>query len=214
MDDQLAKPRPLSRIQLRNKSRILDSALDVFASRGFHGATIDQIADGAGMSKANVLYYFRRKREIHAAVLARTLELWLEPLDRIDSEGDPVEEIWQYARAKLVLSRESPQASRVFANEVLQGAETLQGYVMTNAFDVVERKCQIVREWIDAGRLAPVDPVHLILMIWAITQHYADFYPQVRVLIPSDEATIYAGAEETLRLLVTRGLSVSAADPV
>lgn len=40
---------------------------------------------------------------------------------------------------------------------------------------LVDEKSAIVSGWIDRGKLAPVDPQHLIFMIWATTQHYADF---------------------------------------
>ena len=60
-----AKARPLTRIQREKQDVILEAALEVFAVHGFRGSTIDQIADVAGMSKPNLLYYFSRKEEIH-----------------------------------------------------------------------------------------------------------------------------------------------------
>ena len=138
-------PKPRTRIQKRNEARILDAALEVFSAHGFHGATIDRIAQGAGMSKPNVLYYFRTKRDIHAAVLQRTLVIWLEPLERLDPDGDPIEEIWRYAAVKLRLSREAPLASKLFANEMLLGAQTIQSFLDTELRELVERKCAVVR---------------------------------------------------------------------
>ena len=52
------KPKPKTRIQREKQDIILDAALNVFSLHGFRGATIDQIADAAGMSKPNLLYYF------------------------------------------------------------------------------------------------------------------------------------------------------------
>jgi len=199
--------RPRTRIQRRNEERILDAALEVFSVLGFHGATIDRIASGAGMSKPNVLYYFRTKRDIHAAVLERTLALWLEPLEGLDPAGEPIEEIWRYAAAKLRLSREAPLASRLFANEILQGAQTIQSFLRIELAEQVNRKCAVIRAWIDAGRLAPIEPLHLVFTIWAVTQHYADFAPQIDALHDGDEDALHAGAERTLKLLLTRGLA-------
>ena len=199
-------PKPRTRIQKRNEARILDAALEVFSAHGFHGATIDRIAQGAGMSKPNVLYYFRTKRDIHAAVLQRTLVIWLEPLERLDPDGDPIEEIWRYAAVKLRLSREAPLASKLFADEMLQGAQTIQSFLDTELRELVERKCAVVQGWIDAGRIGRVEPLHLLFVVWSVTQHYADFAPQIDALHDGDEDALYGGAERTLRLLLTRGL--------
>lgn len=203
-------PKPRTRIQRRNEARILDAALEVFSAYGFHGSTIDRIANGAGMSKPNVLYYFNTKRDIHAAVLQRTLGLWLEPLERLDPDGDPIEEIWRYTAVKLRLSREAPLASRLFANEILQGAETIQAFLDTELSDLVERKCAVMQAWIDDGHLARVEPLHLLFVIWSVTQHYADFAPQIEALHDGDEDALYTDAERTLRLLLTRGLDPEA----
>jgi len=72
-----------------NVQRILDAALAVFATEGFAGARIDAIAARAGLSKPNLLYYFRTKQELYLAALRRTLDTWLVPLARIEADSDP-----------------------------------------------------------------------------------------------------------------------------
>jgi TetR/AcrR family transcriptional regulator len=172
-----------TRIQLRNEARILDAAQEVFATYGYHGATIDEVADRAGISKPNLHYYFKRKRDLYLAVLRRTLEIWLVPLRELDRTGDPAEEIGNYIAHKVQLSQRFPAASRVFANEIVQGAPFLKGYLQTDLRKVVERKAAVIQHWIDEGKLAPIDPYHLIFLIWAATQHYADFTPQIKAVM-------------------------------
>ena len=172
-----------TRIQLRNEERILDAAQEVFATYGYQGATIDEVAHRAGISKPNLHYYFKRKRDLYLAVLRRTLEIWLVPLRELDRTGDPEEEIGNYIAHKVQLSRRFPAASRVFANEIVQGAPFLKGYLQTDLRKVVERKAAVIQHWIDEGKLAPIDPYHLIFLIWAATQHYADFIPQVKAVM-------------------------------
>src|SRR5260221_4720506 len=87
------KTRKRTRIQVANEERILDAALEVFSTYGFRGATVDQIAARAGMTKPNLLYYFRRKTDIYLAVLNRTHEMWLQPLEALSADGDPAEQI-------------------------------------------------------------------------------------------------------------------------
>src|SRR5215212_9223618 len=111
-----------TRIQTQNEQLILDAALEVFSAYGFRGSTVDQIASKCGLSKPNLLYYFRRKEDIYVALLEHTLTDWLEPLRTLDAAGDPIEELSRYIRAKVRMSRDNPKASRLFANEILHGA--------------------------------------------------------------------------------------------
>ncbi len=175
-----------TRIQGINRGIILDAALDVFSTYGFRGSTIDQIAEKAGMSKPNLLYYFPRKEDIYVTVLEKTLEDWLTPFRNIDPDGDPVEELRKYTVSKLQMSASQPASSRLFANEILHGAPAIQEFLKTHLKRLVDEKAGVIRQWIDEGRLAPVDPYHLIFMIWATTQHYADFDVQVRAILPEE----------------------------
>lgn len=199
-------PRKRTRIQVQNETRIIAAALDVFSSNGYRGSTVDQIALNAGMSKANVLYYFSSKDEIYSAVLNRTLSVWLDPLEQLDPTGDPIEEIWKYTSQKLQLSRDAPHASRLFANEILQGANTIQPFLQTTLKTLVAEKCLIIQAWIDEGKIAAVSPLHLIFLIWSSTQHYADFQLQINTLHDGDEEALFADAEHTLKRMICCGL--------
>ncbi len=174
---------PRTRIQERNRSAILDAALTQFSQRGFAGVTIDRIAAAAGLSKPNVLYYFASKQAIHQALLDDLLDLWLAPLRDLDPTGDPLDEILSYVARKLDLSRRYPKESRLFANEILQGAPHLGAVLGDDLAALVADKAAVIAGWSAQGRLAPVDPHHLIFSIWALTQHYADFDAQVRAVL-------------------------------
>lgn len=191
-----------TRIQRQNRKRILDAALEIFSSQGFRGATLDQIAQEAGLSKPNLLYYFDSKDAIHEALLGGLLANWLEPLRRLDPEGDPRAEILGYMHRKLAMSRQYPRESRLFANEVLQGAPRLADFIAGELKTLVDHSAEILRRWSAEGRIAPVDPHHLIFSIWALTQHYADFEAQIR-LIRTDRDPM-AGAESFLDMLYER----------
>ena len=179
------QPRPRTRIQARNQEAILDAALDVFSAQGFRGATLDQIADVAGLSKPNLLYYFASKEAIHQALLTRLLDAWLAPLRALDAGGDPVAEILGYVRRKLDLARDFPRESRLFANEILQGAPRIGHAIEGDLKRLVDEKCALLTGWMDAGLIARLQPQHLIFSIWALTQHYADFDVQVRAVLGS-----------------------------
>ena len=199
--------RPRSRIQQRNRELILDAALEVFSLHGFRGATLDQIAEVAGLSKPNLLYYFPSKEEVHKALLTGLLDTWLDPLRRMDPQGDPLAEIMGYVRRKLDLARDFPRESRLFANEILQGAPRMREAIEGDLRALVVEKSAILSRWMAEGRIARVDPVHLIFSIWALTQHYADFDVQVRaVLGPGHDP--FAEAGRFLETLFARLLAV------
>lgn len=186
MDQEVRKTRsgkPTTRIQAANRETILAAALPIFAAYGYRGSTIDQIAKSAGMSKPNLLYYFGRKEEIYAALLERTLTEWLAPLRVLERDGDPEAELRGYIAAKLRMTFEQPEASRLFANEILSGAPVIRPYLETELRALVEAKASVIAQWIGDGRIAPVDPVHLIFTIWATTQHYADFAVQIEAVL-------------------------------
>lgn len=175
-----------SRIQQRNRSLILDAALDVFSQHGYRGATLDQIADAAGLSKPNILYYFEGKEEIHVTLLNQLMETWLDPLVTLDPDGEPLREILSYVQRKLDMARDLPRESRLFAGEILQGAPRMEPHLRSGLQPLFDRKCKVIQAWMDQGHLNPVDPRHLIFSIWATTQHYADFATQVEVLLRED----------------------------
>lgn len=183
-----AKPRgkPITRIQREKRDVILEAALDVFSEKGFLGATIDQIAEAAGMSKPNLLYYFPRKEEIYKRLMTSMLDIWLAPLREIDSVGDPVPEIRSYIRRKLEMSRDFPRQSRLFAGEMLQGGSRIVDVLEGDLKALVDEKAKVLEGWMDAGKLRRTDPYHLIFAIWATTQHYADFDVQVRAVLGRD----------------------------
>lgn len=199
-------PRPKTRIQLRNSETILEAALDVFSSQGFRGATLDQIADVAGLSKPNLLYYFPSKEAIHQALLTRMLDTWLDPLRDIDPEGDAVAEVMGYVRRKLELSRDYPRESRLFAIEILQGAPRMRAAIEGELTTMVAEKAKVLIQWMDEGRIARMDPVHLLFSIWALTQHYADFEVQVRAVL-GEGHNPYAEAGVFLETLYARLLA-------
>jgi TetR/AcrR family transcriptional regulator len=196
-----------TRIQRAKTEAILEAALEVFSTHGFRGATLDQVAEAAGLSKPNLLYYFASKEEIHRVLLERLLDAWLEPLRRIDPAGDPLAEIDAYVRRKLEMSRDFPRESRLFANEVLQGAPRIAEALSGPLRALVDEKAAALRGWAAEGRIAPIDPHHLIFSIWAVTQHYADFDAQLRAVLGTADGARFEDAARFLSGLYARGLA-------
>lgn len=163
----------------RNERAILAAAERIFARHGYRGASLQAIAEQAGLPKSNVLYYMGSKRGLYVRLLERMMARWNALLDDISVEDDPAEVLEAFIRRKMQLSRHHPEGSRLFAAEVLGGAPFLQEYLRGELRDWVEARARVFAQWAERGLMDPVDPVWLIFLIWSSTQHYADFEAQV-----------------------------------
>jgi TetR/AcrR family transcriptional regulator len=174
------------KIRDRNLTNIINAAEEEFVHNGFRGASIQNIADRAGIPKANVHYYFKSKTNLYVAVLDNIITLWNDLLGEITVDDDPAEVLDRFIRKKVELSYTHPRASKLYAMEMIQGAPHLKGYIRTEMRQFVRRKAQIIEQWIELGRMDKVDPMHLIFLIWSSTQHYADF--DVKILTVMNRA--------------------------
>ncbi len=171
------------KIRDENINNILQAAEQIFVQNGFKGASIQAIADLAGIPKANVHYYFKNKANLYLAVLDNLLHLWNDFFDQVTEDDDPAEVLDAFIRKKVLLSYTHPRASKLFAMEMLQGAPHLKDYIRNNMRQWVRGKAKVIESWMAQGRMAKVDPVYLIFLIWSSTQHYADFDVQVLTIM-------------------------------
>lgn len=174
-----ATSKPASRIRQKNEETILKAAEDEFARHGFKGTSMNTIALNAGLPKANLHYYFTNKLGLYIAVLSNIIELWDSTFNTLRAEDDPAQALTRYIRAKMEFSRRQPLASRIFAMEIISGGECLSEYFSQDYRIWFAGRAAVFKTWIDAGKMDPVDPVHLIFLLWGSTQHYADFATQI-----------------------------------
>ncbi|PIV73823.1 MAG: TetR family transcriptional regulator [Rhodobacteraceae bacterium CG17_big_fil_post_rev_8_21_14_2_50_65_11] len=205
-----ARPQPLSRKDRRRESEklILRAAEKVFAEAGFGGATMQLIADVAGLPKANLHYYFPTKESLYRQVVESIFQNWLTAADVFDSAPGPVEGIGAYIDAKMEISRRYPDGSKVWASEVMHGAPVIQDYLETTLVDWTEGRMAVIQRWIDEGRMDPIDPRHLLYMLWATTQHYADFGHQIETLnggAPLSDAQ-WQAAKASVKAIILKGI--------
>ena len=166
-------------IRAQSQEKILFSAQEEFILNGYRGATVQSIADRAGLPKANVLYYFKNKENIYHAVLEQTLDMWDQGIGDIETDAGPKVAIEKFIEAKVKMSFNHPSASKIYAMEIIQGAQHLKEYARTYLRKWVREKAKLFQQWVDNGEMKDVDPVYLIFLIWSSTQHYADFETQV-----------------------------------
>lgn len=197
-----------SAVRAENERLILEAARDVFADYGFEGATTSRIAKIAGIPKANLHYYFPTKIDLYRRVIDDIFNIWLDAADSFDDCDDPVEAISRYIDKKMDISRQNPKGSKVWANEIIQRAPIIQDYLETTLKTWTESRAKIIKRWIDEGKIADVSPEYLLYMIWATTQHYADFGHQIQTLNGGEELSDeqFARAKTDMTNIVLRGI--------
>jgi TetR/AcrR family transcriptional regulator len=198
-------------IRRENERLILTAAEKVFAEAGFGGATMQLIADMAGLPKANLHYYFATKEDLYRRVVQEIFEIWLDAAASFDAASTPAEGIGAYIEAKMAISRRHPHGSKVWAAEVMQGAPVIQDYLETTLRDWTEGRARVIQRWIDEGKMAPVDPRHLLYMLWATTQHYADFGHQIETLNNGQPLTDrqWREATDSVKTIILRGVGLA-----
>ena len=171
--------KPAGRIRQKNEQVIIAAAEAEFAQHGFKGATMNNIAERAGLPKSNIHYYFKNKLQLYAEVLTNIIDLWDTAFNELDPEREPAEALRAYIRQKMQFSHDYPQASRVFAKEILSGAPRLQEFFNADYRDWFEQRTEVFRQWAAQGKIEAIAPEHIIFLIWSSTQHYADFGVQI-----------------------------------
>ncbi|GAW35231.1 HTH-type transcriptional regulator RutR [Roseovarius sp. A-2] len=208
---QANRPSRKHDIRQENERQILDAAEKVFAEAGFGGATMQLIADLAGLPKANLHYYFATKEALYRQVVQSIFQDWLKAADSFDAAPGPVEGIGAYIDAKMEISRRHPAGSKVWASEVMHRAPVIQDYLETTLVEWTEGRIRVIRRWIDEGKMDAIDPHHLLYMLWATTQHYADFGHQIETLNggnPLSEAQ-WQAAKASVTSIILRGIGAT-----
>ncbi|MDG1316309.1 MAG: TetR/AcrR family transcriptional regulator [Paracoccaceae bacterium] len=211
----VTQPRSMSKKDRRLESErmIMVAAEKVFAEAGFGGATMQLIADVAGLPKANLHYYFPTKEALYRRVVQDIFQVWLKAADIFDQASGPVEGIGAYIDAKMEISRRHPAGSKVWASEVMHGAPVIQDHLETTLEQWTNGRITVIQSWIDRGLMAPIDPRHLLYMVWATTQHYADFGHQIETLNNSEPLTDaqWQAATDSVKTIILKGIGAKSA---
>jgi len=206
-----ATTRAPGRLRKGRIQQILEAAEHCFAEKGFEGTTTADIAAQAQLPKANVHYYFGTKEKIYRAVLDNILQLWLAEADHwISPSNTPRAALSGYIQAKLDSARAKPEASRIYAGELLRGAPHIRPYLHVALRERVARLSAVLEHWIATGQLRAISPPHLLFCLWAMTQTYADFASQIAPVLdkPKLDDAVFSTAAETITQLVLGSLII------
>ena len=208
------KPVKVSIAREKLEQDILAAAKRLFAQRGFGGVSLDHVAKAVGASKQNLLYYFPSKEALYRRVLHGVLDVWLSYMDALSQRpDDPEQALREYIAGKLRFSREHPDDSRVYANEVISGAPLFAAEIAERVIPALQADVAIFNRWAERGLCRQVDGRHLMVLLWASTQVYADWSSQISLVLGKSELeeSDFAAAEGLIVDMVLRTVMLPAA---
>jgi TetR/AcrR family transcriptional regulator len=197
-------------IRKKNKALILNAAKKEFVTFGYKGASIKRIAERAKIPRANIHYYFANKMELYQELLNNIVSIWNSKFDSLNKDDDPETALSAYIRSKVMYSRDEPDASRIFASEIIHGAPVLNGYLGADFKTWVQTKVDVIQYWIKQGLIDDINPYHLLFLIWGATQHYADFNVQVLAALDKNEmdTSDFDAIVDSITSIVLKGCGV------
>ena len=201
----------VSQRRTEKQNSILDAAEEQFAIHGFNGVSLESIASSIGMTRHSLLYYYSTKEQLYIAVLDRVLELWLEDMNSISVGDDPEQALSQYIAVKMRFSHDQPSGSKVFTQEVSAGAPYYKDAIEQRVKPVLERDLNTLKIWAEQGKIQNIDFMHMMFLIWAATQAYADLAPQFALLMGKEKMALedYDNAAQLLTQWVLLSLKLA-----
>lgn len=154
---------------------ILEAAAQVFRQKGFHGASMQDIAEAVNLQKASLYHHVSSKQEILLALLDRALELLFERVSSISRQQIPADEkLRQMIRAYLEILAQNTDLSAVllFEHRSLERKQHARHVPNRDRFEGLWR--QVLEEGLDSRLFTCDDPpltarAILGIMNWTIT---------------------------------------------
>ncbi|SFB43533.1 transcriptional regulator, TetR family [Amycolatopsis marina] len=156
----------------RTVRKLLRAAEEIYGERSSGEATVEEIAERAGVAVGSIYNHFGSKAGLHAAVVERALQVDRDYMDRAYlAEGSPVDKIYAAADEYLAFYLAYPDYFRMLAFPNAPG-QYLAGHELAErlARSVDEQNQRLVaalRAGIEAGELRGHDPQEVATMLWA-----------------------------------------------
>jgi TetR/AcrR family transcriptional regulator, fatty acid metabolism regulator protein len=131
---------------------ILESAIKVFARKGFHQSRISEIAREAAVADGTIYLYFKNKDDILISLFEDKLEQIIRDLRaQIRREEDPIEKLRKFIQTHLDLVNRNPDLAAVLQVELRQSNKFMKEYVPAKFGDYLNLIAEIIREGQTAG---------------------------------------------------------------
>lgn len=197
-------PRPAA---LDRRLDILKSAAAAFRRRGYHGASVDEIASALAMTKGNLYYYFRNKEEILFACHEYSLDVLLALLAEVQaSDAAPDAQLRALVEAFVHLILDELQGTALTLDLQALSPPLLQTIVTRR--DQFDRGLRaIIQQGIDSGRFAPGDAKMVAFAVMGAVNWIAKWFDPAG---PMTSQQIAASFADYLVGGLTRGMAPAA----
>src|SRR5262245_8697175 len=214
------RPRPCQgRDAQATRDRLLTSATQLFAARGFDGVSVAQIAQRAGVTKALINYHFGGKQKLYLAIMTSTFEEIVERVEQLAASARPApEQLREFvALVGEMATTRRPHFPAMMLREVLGGGAHLAPEVVPYLMRVLGAVRRLVEHGVRDRTLRPVDPIftHLSL-VGSLLFFFATAPFRERLASAPDSPLRTRPAAEYVRHvqeLITRGLAADVPPP-
>jgi len=166
-------------IRARRTAAILDAAEIEFSQKGYTGTSIQSIADRAGLTKWQIIYFFKKKENLYIDIMNRIFSEW-GLLHLQTQEGNPRDVISNYIENLFVLTKKKPHRTRLIINEMLRGAPVAIPLLHERGSDkLMNQTRKKFDNWIKENKAKPIDPLQYLFLIWGSHHFFAAFEPEV-----------------------------------
>ncbi len=193
------------------KEKILQAAITEFSLHGFVGASTQGIALRAGMKKSQLHYYIEDKEALYYQVLETIFNTWDALFEYDPEQSDtPEKTLSKYISQKFDFAVTYPELSRVFTMEVVAGGRYLEAYWDRTVSSALIR-AEIIDSWVKAHKIRRLDGRLLLMNIWAMTQHYADYAVQSEKILkkPISNPQLQEEIKQELITFVLSGIALT-----
>ena len=171
------------KIRIQRMKAIINAAEIEFSQKGFAGTSLQSIADRAGLTKWQIIYFFKSKEKLYKEIISRIFSEW-GSINTFFHEGKPSAIVSKYIEYLFELIRVNPHRSKIMINEMAQGAR----FALPIMYDRSSKKdvdltIMHFEQLITEKELKPIDPLLLIFLLWSAQHFFAVFQPEVAYLM-------------------------------
>jgi TetR/AcrR family transcriptional regulator len=167
------------------RSRILSAAEEVFAERGYAGATTREIAERAGIGKRMLFYYFPSKEAVYRAVLERIITGLVGIYQQTRGEPGPVG-LADGIEAITHFTAQNLPAMKVWLREIIDDGPHLPDLTRRYMAPLYEQAGAGVARNMASGAFRAGDPMHALVNVGGITLFYFLIAPMLRLVWDRD----------------------------
>lgn len=160
---------------MASQDRILDAARREFARHGY-AARLQDIAEAAGLTHPTLLYHFKSKERLYAAVIEQAMLDWAAMTSRaVAVAPGGFSRVAALVDAGLEFFATHPDFVVIWRREAIEGGGRLEDAMAEHMRPFLERAVAFLRREVAEGRLRDHDPVELMQLVYgAVSTYFSD----------------------------------------